>query len=315
MEQAGSELFNRIMKNRKKLASWLKTSGVSCYRVYDRDLPDYAFSADVYEDQLHVQEYARPKDLPEEKADARMKLAVEALALAFEVPERNIHLKRRVIAKGGSKYARPENPSLFFRAREDGLTFLVNMAGHHDVGLFLDHRPVRAWIRRNSKGASFLNLFCYTASATVHAIAGGAARTLSVDLSNTYLDWGRKNLLANGLTGDSHEFLREDILSWLPRCTAKFSLIFVDPPTYSNSKSMGSDWDVQRDHDVLLLGCRRLLADGGSVLFSTNSREFELNDGLSRFFEITDLSAKLLDPDFQRNPKIHQVFLMKKGQG
>jgi 23S rRNA (guanine2445-N2)-methyltransferase / 23S rRNA (guanine2069-N7)-methyltransferase len=310
---AGAEsVANRITKNVRHLRKRLAKEGISCYRIYDADIPEYAAAVDVYtavagQTWLHIQEYAPPRDIPENVARDRMRDLVRAASLALEVPRERIALKTRYKAKGGSKYGRMAERGEFLVVDEGGLGFEVNLFDYLDTGLFLDHRPLRARIGEIARGARFLNLFCYTATASVHAAAGGARSTTSVDLSATYLEWASRNFGLNGFSGAPHLLVQADVLKWLEHDRGTYDLIFVDPPTFSNSKRT-DDFDVQRDHVRLLKLCVARLAQGGLVLFSNNARRFRLDRDALAGCDVRDITAATIPFDFARNPRIHACF-------
>jgi 23S rRNA (guanine2445-N2)-methyltransferase / 23S rRNA (guanine2069-N7)-methyltransferase len=327
LSEGGQAVANRIGKNLRHLRKRLEREGISCYRIYDADIPEYAAAIDVYtaiardddasarasgfpQAWLHVQEYAPPRDIPENTARDRLRDLVHAAGVALEIPREHIAVKTRYRAKGGSKYGRMEERNEFLLVEEGGLKLRVNLFDYLDTGLFLDHRPVRARMRELARGKRFLNLFCYTATASVHAAAGGAESTVSVDLSATYLEWAARNFVLNGFTGSSHELVQADALEWLRHDREEYDLIFVDPPTFSNSKR-AEDFDVQRDHAELLRLCGARLAPGGMIVFSTNSRRFALDEGLSQVFEVRDISPATIPFDFGRNARIHRCYELR----
>ena len=302
---------NRLRKNQKHLRSWLSREGVHCYRLYDADLPEYAVAVDVYEDRVHVQEYAPPKTVDPVRARRRLREVLAVIPEVLGVSPDHVVLKVRMPQKGPDQYRKLDDQGRFFEVTEGGLRFLVNLTDYLDTGLFLDHRPTRALIRDAAQGKRFLNLFAYTGSASVYAAAGGAATTTTVDLSPTYLDWARRNLDLNGFSGPEHSFVRADCLEWLASGSGKaggYDLIFMDAPTFSNSKSMDETLDIQRDHAQLVRAAARLLAKDGVLLFSTNFRRFKLDPGLEEEFAIEDITKQTLPPDFSRNPRIHRCF-------
>lgn len=319
-------LFNRLQKNRKSLQPWLRQQQISCYRLYDADLPEYAVAVDVYVDaetqavSVHLQEYAPPKTVDEQAALRRRDEAVLAVSAALEIPLSAVHSKQRLRQKGKQQYTRreavTEDPR--FVVQEHGHRFLVDMDTYLDTGLFLDSRPIRRWLAQYSVGRRFLNLFCYTGSATVYAAAAGARSSLSIDLSTTYTEWARDNLRENELDLRRHEVLAEDCLQWLTGAKrlhgGRFDLIYFDPPTFSNSKSMRDTLDIQRDHVRLLLQALELLAPGGELVFVTNFQRFKLD--VSALTEAgwspEDITQQTLDRDFQRSRRIHQCWSFKK---
>ena len=310
-------LANRLRKNQKRLRSWLARNEIHCYRVYDADLPEYALAIDLYEDQVHVQEYAPPSTVDPVRARRRLKAALSVIPEALGVPEANVVLKVRRQQKGPEQYRKLDDRGRFFEVTEGGLRFLINLTDYLDTGLFLDHRPTRGIIRAEAAGKRFLNLFAYTGSATVYAAAGGAASTTSIDLSSTYLDWARRNMELNGFTEDRHGYLRADCLAWLTsqaEGSEVYDLIFLDAPTFSNSKGMEQDLDIQRDHAGLVRAAARLLSRDGTLLFSTNYRRFKLDPSLEQILEVTDITKQTIPTDFLRNPRIHRCFRLTPPQ-
>ena len=298
---------NRLQKNLKQLGKWARREGVECYRVYDADMPEYAVAIDLYGDWVHVQEYAAPRTIEPEKAQARLFDALAAIPQALGVDKSKVVVKRRERQSGTKQYTRQAAQGLFREVNEGGVKLLVNLTDYLDTGLFLDHRPLRLRIQKEAAGKRFLNLFCYTATATVHAAKGGARSTTSVDLSKTYLDWARRNLSLNGFS-DKNKLEQGDVMAWLAADRNEYDLIFIDPPTFSNSKRMEGIFDVQRDHVQLLDLAMTRLAPGGVLYFSNNFRKFILDEGLAARYGVEEISAKTLDPDYARNTKIHRAW-------
>lgn len=316
---------NRLKKMHAHLGKWARRSGVSCYRVYDADLPDFNMAIDVYAGAgadegatwIYVAEYAPPRGVDERLAAARLQAAVERCAAEFGVEPDSVFVKRRERQRGAEQYVRLSRRRSGGVVAENGLLFEVNFSDYLDTGLFLDHRDTRAWLRQIADGARFANLFAYTGSATVYAAAGGAVSTATVDLSTTYLDWARRNLERNGLAGEAHTFERADTLSWLADAALagrEFDLVFCDPPTFSNSKRTETTFDVQRDHVSLLEGCAGVLAPDGTIVFSCNRRRFELDTealgGLG--LEATDVTARTIPKDFERTPRVHSCWTIRR---
>lgn len=311
----GARMFaNRLEKNRKRLAKWLKRSGVSCYRLYDADMPEYALAIDIYAGRVHVQEYAPPRSIDPSHAERRLMEALGILPEVLGVASDRIYLKRRQRQSGKAQYQRQSDSKERLQVEEEGAKLWVNLRDYLDTGLFLDHRPVRRRLREMAAGKRFLNLFCYTASATVHAALGGARESVSVDMSNTYLEWAQDNFRLNKLDLRRHRLERADCLEWLGRERGYFDLIFLDPPTFSNSKKMSATLDVQRDHPRLVEAAMARLAPSGTLLFSNNQRRFVLEPGLEQRFEVEEISRATLDPDFQRRPEIHHAYLIRLRQ-
>ena len=303
---------NRILKNRRKLKNYLKKNSISCYRIYDADIPQYAAAVDVYEDRYAVvQEYAPPSEIESETAEHRLEELIAAVSESLGVEKNQIHLKQRKRQKGADQYSRMSDEKEFFIVKEGGLRFFVNFTDYLDTGLFLDHRITRGLIREKAANAKFLNLFAYTCTASVYAAGGGAIKTVSVDTSSTYLDWGKKNFELNRLNSDSHLFVRRDVLQFLESDFELYDLIFIDPPTFSNRKSDKNVFDVQGDHLKLLSRAAEHLKKDGEIIFSNNFRRFELDPALSELFDIQEISQETIPSDFSRNQKIHRTWTMK----
>jgi 23S rRNA (guanine2445-N2)-methyltransferase / 23S rRNA (guanine2069-N7)-methyltransferase len=306
---------NRLRKNARHLRGWRRRQGVDCYRVYDADLPEYSAAVDLYQEVggpqrlfAHVQEYQAPDSIPEAVAEARLRELLDAVLAVFAIEPGCLAVKTRKRGKGGSKYGRMATRGESAVVREGAVLLEVNLFDYLDTGLFLDHRPVRVRLGRDAAGCSMLNLFCYTAAATVHAAAGGATRTISVDLSATYLDWARRNLLLNHLVLEPHALVQADVMTWLRQDSGTYDVIFCDPPTFSNSKR-AEDFDVQRQHVELLALAMARLAPGGLLLFSNNFRRFRLDEGaVTAFARIAEITRATLDPDFARNPRVHRCW-------
>ncbi|MBN2359720.1 MAG: bifunctional 23S rRNA (guanine(2069)-N(7))-methyltransferase RlmK/23S rRNA (guanine(2445)-N(2))-methyltransferase RlmL [Deltaproteobacteria bacterium] len=299
---------NRLAKRDRALGRWARREAISCYRVYDADIPAYAVAIDRYEQWVNVQEYQPPRSIDEECSQRRRQAILEALPRVLEVPADHIFFKTRHRQRPGEQYQRLDRRSEFHVVREGGLEFLVNFTDHLDTGLFLDGRLTRRLIRELADGRRFLNLFCYTATATVCAARGGAVDTTSVDLSNTYLDWAGRNLERNGVRGRRHQLVRADCVRWLAQQRGRYDLIFVEPPTFSSSKRTGSVLDLQRDHGALIGAALRLLAPDGVLLFSTNFRRFKLDREALGDAAAEDLSGQTLPLDFKRSARLHHVW-------
>ena len=323
-ESSGSKMFgNRLAKNIKQLKGWAEREGVSCYRLYDADMPEYSFAIDRYTEfdgantWLYVQEYAAPKTIEPEAVQRRRAEALAALPGVTGIPMERIHLRQRRRTTRGDQYEKLAESADFKLVAEGGLRFWVNFTDYLDTGLFLDHRVTRERLRAAAAGRRFLNLFAYTGSATVYAAAGRARSTTTVDMSATYLDWAQRNLAVNGFSGREHEFIQADCIAWLRNAADErrvYDLIFLDPPTFSNSKRMEDILDVQRDHAGLIDSCMALLAQGGKLVFSTNAQKFKLDGMLGERYKITDSSRATLPKDFERNPRIHQCYELESAK-
>ncbi|EOS96594.1 bifunctional 23S rRNA (guanine(2069)-N(7))-methyltransferase RlmK/23S rRNA (guanine(2445)-N(2))-methyltransferase RlmL [Erwinia tracheiphila] len=303
---------NRLRKNLKKLGKWASQSGIECYRLYDADLPEYNVAVDRYADWVVVQEYAPPKTIDAAKARQRLFDVIAATLSVLELPANRLVLKTRERQKGKSQYQKLGEKGDFFEVAEFNAKLWVNLTDYLDTGLFLDHRIARKMLGEMSRGKDFLNLFAYTGTASVHAGLGGARSTTTVDMSRTYLEWAERNLRLNGLTGRQHRLIQADCLSWLNESDEIYDLIFIDPPTFSNSKRMEESFDVQRDHLLLLKNLHRLLRKGGTIMFSNNKRGFKMeHDGLRELhFSAQDITVGTQSQDFVRNRQIHNCWLI-----
>ncbi|NOV31436.1 bifunctional 23S rRNA (guanine(2069)-N(7))-methyltransferase RlmK/23S rRNA (guanine(2445)-N(2))-methyltransferase RlmL [Methylomonas sp. ZR1] len=315
-----AEMFaNRLRKNLKKIGKWAKQNQVSCYRLYDADLPEYAVAVDVYQGDktwVNVQEYESPKTIDPAKANQRLAGAMVEIPKVLEIPKEQVFLKIRRKQKSTDQYEKQGESGRFHVVEEGGCKFWVNFEDYLDTGLFLDHRPIRLMIQQQAKGKRFLNLFAYTGSASVHAAVGGAASSVTVDMSNTYLDWAKRNFDLNGIQGD-HKLLRANCVEWLAEQAGakdkpQFDLIFLDPPTFSNSKKMDEAFDIQNDHLHLLRHAASLLATDGVLYFSTNFRRFKLDRQALADLRIADISAQTIPEDFARDQKIHYCWRISR---
>jgi 23S rRNA (guanine2445-N2)-methyltransferase / 23S rRNA (guanine2069-N7)-methyltransferase len=306
-----NDFANRLKKNLKKLKPWLKKQDTNCYRIYDADLPEYNVAIDVYDDCLVVQEYAPPKTIDAEKARRRLQEVLLYLPAVTGVPAKQIMLKVREQKKGKQQYEKVNTTGNRKVVWENGAKLYVNLTDYLDTGLFLDHRITRQKVRQIAKGKDVLNLFSYTGSVSVAAALGGARSVTTVDMSNTYINWAKDNFKLNKLNGAYH-FVQSDCLQWLVGHNGKYDLIFVDPPSFSNSKRMDTTWDVQRDHVMLLTQVRRCLNPGGTIVFSNNKRGFKLdNDAMAELgLAVENISAQTIPQDFARHSNIHQCFVL-----
>ena len=303
---------NRLRKNLKQLGSWARRNQVECFRLYDADMPEYAMAIDLYGDWVHVQEYAAPRTVSSRNARERLAEALAVIPEVLDVTRERIVCKQRQRQSGTRQYERLAQSGHWLTVREGNCRLRVNLKDYLDTGLFLDHRPIRQWIEQRAGDKRFLNLFAYTGAATVHAGMGGATRSLSVDLSNTYLDWLVENLRINGLDTGQHSVLRADCLEWLKKKPKEmFDLIFLDPPTFSNSSRMEDVLDVQRDQVPLIEGAMARLSAEGTLIFSTNFRRFSLAEEIAADYQVEDITRRTIDRDFARNPKIHQCWLIR----
>ena len=306
------DFANRLQKNIKKIEKWAKQQGLDAYRLYDADLPEYNLAVDRYADHIVVQEYAAPKNIDENKARQRLLDAVNATLQVTGIETNKLILKVRQKQKGTNQYEKLANKGEYFYVNEYGAKLWVNLTDYLDTGLFLDHRLTRKMLGEMAQGKDFLNLFAYTGSATVHAALGKAKSTTTVDMSNTYLNWAEQNLLLNDIEGKQHKLIQADCLQWLEKCDRQFDLIFVDPPTFSNSKRMEDSWDVQRDHIKLMTNLKRILRPNSTIVFSNNKRGFKMD--FAKLEELglsaVEISHKTLPLDFERNKQIHNCWLV-----
>ena len=290
---------NRLRKNAKHLAKWAKRQNITCYRLYDRDIPEFPFVVDYYEGRVHLQVLSGDFGLD----------AAQAAANALQLPLDAVHLKRREGQKGDTQYEKTGSKGEDFVVLENGCKFIVNLDSYLDTGLFLDHRNMRKMVGEKSSGKRFLNLFAYTGSFTVYAAKGGAISTTTVDLSNTYLDWAKRNFELNNLF--NYNIIRDDVNVFLDEKRGEYDLIVLDPPTFSNSKKMRGNFDVQRDHAEMIAKCMSILSPQGELYFSNNLKSFRLDEvSLSRF-EHKEISSTTVPEDF-RNKKIHRSWLFAR---
>ena len=316
--EGAMEFANRLTKNMQNLKKWAVKEGIYCLRLYDADLPDFNVAVDLYGDRLHVQEYAPPKIIDPEKAKRRFNLALLAIRSVTGLGRDAIFIKTRARQEGKTQYTKQSTASKRFIVQEGKAKILVNLTDYLDTGLFLDHRQMRLRIAAEAKGKHVLNLYSYTSTASLHAALGGAASTTSVDLSNTYLNWSKENFVLNGLTVDhpdeQHQFFASDCFEWLKEGHEQYELIFIDPPTFSNSKKFYGTFDVQRDHLSLLKRAMNRLTTDGTLYFSNNYRGFEMDEEILAFYDVQEISNETIGPDFKRNTKIHRAWKISHPQ-
>ncbi len=308
---AVEQFANRLAKNARRWSRFMRRAGIGCYRVYDADLPDFALAIDVYERWVHVQEYAPPPEIDEAKAAARLAAAMRVVPEVLGADEGDVFLKVRARQRGAAQYARRDTGGIEHEVHEGELAFLVNFTDYLDTGLFLPGREVRRLLARLTTGQRFLNLFGYTGAATVAAAKGGATHTTTVDLNGGYLAWAERNFALNKLKAARNQVVEADVLRWVAQTDERFGLIYLDPPTFSNSKKMDrATFDVRRDHaDLIRLVGRRLLEPGGVLIFACNARRFAFDvEALARDHDLEDLSLATLPPDFARSARSHHVW-------
>ena len=310
---------NRLKKNYKHLKKWARKNNISCYRVYDADIPQYAVAIDIYDNWVHVQEYKAPKTIDKTKAFLRINDVIDVVAEILETRQEYIVLKVRKKQEGISQYQKQDQKNQKLVVEENGLKFLINIYDYIDTGLFLDHRNTRQLVKKMAQKRTFLNLFAYTGSVTVYAAAGGAETTTTVDMSNTYLNWAEENMSINGYSDSAysqnqHKFIRADCLEWMKKAIAdnqQYQLIFIDPPTFSNSKKMTTSLDINRDHVALLSGCLSLLTEDGQIIFSTNAKRFKLDASLDEDCFVKEITSMTTSEDYRRKP-LHRCWLLTK---
>ncbi|WP_454781507.1 bifunctional 23S rRNA (guanine(2069)-N(7))-methyltransferase RlmK/23S rRNA (guanine(2445)-N(2))-methyltransferase RlmL [Legionella sp. WA2022007384] len=307
LSDSAQMLFNRLEKNYRHLQKWAKNNQVSCYRVYDADLPEYAYAIDIYNDYVVLQEYAAPASIPTHKAEKRSLEVMQVTPRVLGLEPDKLVVKQRKQQKGSEQYQKLGQSKKTMVVTEGPAKFKVNLYDYLDTGLFLDHRLMRLSFGKLKPGTRFLNCFCYTASASVHAALAGALTT-NVDLSNTYLHWAEENFKLNHLDLSRHQFVQYDCREWMRVARDRFDVIFLDPPSFSNSKRMTDTLDIQRDHVSLVNSAMRLLNPNGVLYFSTNFRQFKLDAQLKEKYSVHDISAQTIDQDFKRNQKIHHCY-------
>ncbi len=312
ISEVASAFANRIKKNYKQLSKWAKREGIDSYRLYDADIPEYNVAVDKYLDYLVIQEYSAPKAIPEAVTKRRLTDILLVLPNAIGVEPDKIILKTRERQKGTNQYQKLDTKKLELNTIEYGAKFKLNLQDYLDTGLFLDHRLTRKLVGEKSKDRTVLNLFAYTGTASVHAALGGAKSVTTVDMSNTYLNWAQDNFALNGLSGRQYQFIQSDCLQWITDCQDKYDLIFIDPPTFSNSKRMEDSFDVQRDHVSLLRGLVKLLNPNGEIVFSNNKRKFKMDsEAINALgFKVVNIDDQTLPLDYKRNPQIHNTWLI-----
>jgi 23S rRNA (cytosine1962-C5)-methyltransferase len=290
--------LEKVYRHRAKLA---RRQSISCYRLYDRDLPEFPLIIEVYEDSVYVAEYKANHDLSDEDYAFWLDASIDMLEQVINVPREQIFCKRRERkADRQSQYQKLSEKGEEMVVGEGGLKFLVNLHDYLDTGLFLDHRMTRDMVRKEAKGKRFLNLFCYTGSFTVYAADGGASSSVSIDLSNTYIDWAQRNIQLNKLDDVKHRFTKGDVLQVLPGLPDQsFDLVVLDPPSFSNSKMMKDFLDIQEDHVELINLCLQKMAAGGILYFSTNLRSFKLDQEAIKASSIKDITRATTPFDFE----------------
>ena len=311
-ELPAEDFSNRLRKNCQTLLPWAREKNITCFRVYDADLPDFNIAIDLYEQWIHVSEYAPSATVDAERARERFSQALAVIRHILSIPHSMLFIKSRQKQRDKKQYqkraAADETMGKLYEVHEGECRFLVNFTDHVDTGLFLDHRKTRVMLGRIAQGRTFLNLFGYTGSATVHAAMGGATSTTTVDLSEKSLIRAQANLSLSGHGGPLHRFEVADCMTWLKKNRDRFGVIYVDPPTFANGRHKNLDFDVQQDHPELLRLALRHLSRDGILIFSTNSRTFTLDPELEEEFMIEEISRETIPEDFVRNSRIHRCW-------
>ncbi|HER63079.1 MAG TPA: bifunctional 23S rRNA (guanine(2069)-N(7))-methyltransferase RlmK/23S rRNA (guanine(2445)-N(2))-methyltransferase RlmL [Desulfobacteraceae bacterium] len=307
-EMEGIDFANRLMKNYTSLQPWAEREDITCFRIYDADMPEYNFAVDLYEEWVHVQEYAPPSTVDKDKAHRRLQVGLNVIRHTLNIPPSRLFIKTRRVQKGKKQYQKQSTGGKLFEVREQQCRFLVNFTDYLDTGLFLDHRSTRAMLGRMAHAKTFLNLYGYTGSATVHALMNNASATTTVDTSGTYLQRARSNFSLNGFGGPQHQTVEQDCIKWLEHCRDRFALIFVDPPTFSNDRHRKTAFTVQEDHEKLLRLSMQRLSRDGLLVFSTNFRKFSMAESLEKEFDVREISAATIPEDFKKNPRIHRCW-------
>jgi 23S rRNA (cytosine1962-C5)-methyltransferase/23S rRNA (guanine2445-N2)-methyltransferase / 23S rRNA (guanine2069-N7)-methyltransferase len=295
---------NRLEKNYKKLKAWAERAGIQAYRLYDRDIPEYPFIVDIYGDHFLIYDKGDSRDIEKN----HLPHVIEALQALFKADESKIIVKKRERQEGLKQYEKLAEKEQTFTVKESQATFKVNLYDYLDTGLFLDHRPMRQKVFKTAKDKKFLNLFCYTGSVSVFAALAGA-RTTSVDMSQTYLGWAQENFELNNLAPSQHSFINANVIEWLEenKGTPAFDMIFLDPPTFSNSKKMTDTFEVERDQEQLVNACMSMLEPGGVLYFSNNKRKFNLSPAIKAQYKVRDITEESIPQDFH-DKKIHVCF-------
>ncbi|MCL2293811.1 MAG: bifunctional 23S rRNA (guanine(2069)-N(7))-methyltransferase RlmK/23S rRNA (guanine(2445)-N(2))-methyltransferase RlmL [Spirochaetes bacterium] len=324
-------LANRLKKNIKALKKWKTKENISCYRIYDADIPEYSASIDIYStrisDQhsraaapdatsvlqfLFIQEYAAPAEIPAEKAEHRLKEIIYTAQNVTGIYYKNINVRQKKRQKRGDQYKKRADEGVFEIIQEEGLSFYVNFHDYLDTGIFLDHRIARKMIRELADGKKMLNLFAYTATASVYAAAGGALATTSVDANSAYCDWAEKNFVLNKMSLRTNQIIKADCMEFLENNRELYDIIFIDPPTFSNSKSREGFFDIQRDHAGLLTLAAEKLTKDGIIIFSSNFKKFKLDDSINKLFCTSNITEQTVSPDFERHGYSRQCWTIKK---
>lgn len=313
-DQKDSAFANRLVKNKKGLKNWLKKEQIECYRLYDADIPEYNVAVDIYNEYVVIHEYAAPSTIDEDKAAKRLQEVIYFTPKVLNIPTSQVVLKTRAKQKGKSQYEKVDKSQQSIVVTEYGAKLKVNLWDYLDTGLFLDHRKTRQIVAQKAKNKTLLNLFAYTGSVSLQAALHGAGEVTTVDMSKTYLDWAQDNFTLNKLSGHKYQFVQADCLQWLKNNKQTFDVVFIDPPTFSNSKRMEDSFDVQRDHVDLITDGLKSLAEGGELIFTNNKRNFKMDfEALETLgVKAVEITEQTRDKDFLRNKHIHNSWLITR---
>jgi len=316
-DQKDSAFANRLLKNKKNLKNWLKKEQLECYRLYDADIPEFNVAIDIYGDYLVIFEYAAPSTIEESKATKRLQEVIYFAPKVLNIPTDRVVLKTRAKQKGTNQYQRLDKSKQSITVQEYGAKLKINLWDYLDTGLFLDHRKTRQIVAQKAKGKSLLNLFAYTGSVSLQAALHGASSVTTVDMSNTYLNWAQDNFALNNLNGHKYQFVQADCLKWLKQNSLSFDVIFIDPPTFSNSKRMEDSFDVERDHIAVITDALKALTEQGEIIFTNNKRNFKMDfEGIERLgLQARNITEQTRDKDFQRNKHIHNSWAITRKNG
>lgn len=295
---------NRIEKNYKHRLKWARREGVEAFRIYEKDIPEFPFLVDIYGPYAIV--FNKGDDEIDGDKPEHFEYCLSAVKNVLNIPEANLIIKSRERQRDG-QYEKLDEKNEYINIKEYQASFLVNLHDYLDTGLFLDHRPMRQIIFKEAKNKKFLNLFSYTGAVSVMAALGGASHVTSVDLSQTYQEWARRNFTHNNISLKEHNFIVQSAIDYLEKAKNQFDLIFLDPPTFSNSKKMATDFEVEKDHLHLIKLCLNILSPDGTLYFSNNKRKFKLDPTINTLALVEDISAKSIPMDF-RDQKIHHCY-------
>lgn len=314
LEEA-QDFVNRLQKNLTRLKKHAQKESVSNLRIYDADLPDFNVAIDLYGNYAHVQEYAPPKSIPAELAKKRFNLALVGLREVLGINREQVFIKTRARQSGKEQYTKQGNRGKFYVVQEQDAYFYVNFTDYLDTGLFIDHRNMRRLVGQASRAKQVLNLFAYTCTASVHAALAGAKGVTSVDLSQNYLNWGKQNFALNGLDvgQEKYQFIAADVFEWIKNHTNQYDTIFIDPPTFSNSKKFKGTFDVQRDHAALIKRAMNRLVHDGVLYFSNNFSKFELDDAICQRYQVKEITHETIGFDFNAKKPIHRSYEIRHG--